>query len=88
VVGNRTYLCGDDILKSEMTVTDIINVYLTNIGLVRTKELMLHDLMNSKHRNGMESAIDKIFNKRSNQMRNLWEIRALPNGDFEVVYLS
>jgi len=37
VVGNRTYLCGDDILKSEMTVTDIINHYLTKIGVARTK---------------------------------------------------
>lgn len=72
--------------KSEMTVTDIINVYLTNIGLIRTKELMLHDLMNSKHRNGMASTIDKIFNRRISPTS--WGIRALPNGDFEIVYLD
>ena len=57
--------------KSEMTVTDIININLKKIGLVRTKELMLNHiacrvLMDSKQRNEMESAIDKQFNQGIN----------------------
>jgi len=45
-----------------MTLTDIINHYLTKIGVVRTK--------------------------KEGNMSNLWEVRPLPNGDFEIVYLS
>jgi len=57
--------------KSEMTVTDIININLKKLGLVRTKELMLHHigcrvLMDSKQQNEMESAIDKQFNQGIN----------------------
>jgi len=47
--------------KSEMTVTDIINIYLTKIGLERTKHLMLH-CCDDKQRDELESFIDKIFN--------------------------
>jgi len=46
--------------KSE--ITDIINYYLTKIGVARTKG--------------------------SGIMSNLWEVRALPGGDFEIVYLD
>jgi len=45
-----------------MTLTDIINYYLTKIGVARTK--------------------------RAGSMSNLWEVRSLPNGDFEIVYLD
>jgi len=46
--------------KSEMTVTDIINIYLTKIGLVRTKELMLRHC-DDEYRKELESFIDKKF---------------------------
>ena len=52
--------------KSEMTVTDIINIYLTRIGIVKTKRLMLHKDLDDKQRNNLESAIDKIFNEGIN----------------------
>ena len=57
--------------KSEMTVTDIININLKKLGLVGTKELMLNHigcraLMDDKQRNEMESTIDKIFNEGIN----------------------
>ena len=68
----------------EMTVTDIINTYLTKIGLLRTKEFMLHGV-DDKYRKRMESTIDKAFNRRI--IPTSWGIRALPSGDFEVVYL-
>ena len=51
--------------KSEMTVTDIINTYLKKLGLIRTKELMLHRI-DDKQRDEMESSIDKIFNEGIN----------------------
>ena len=52
--------------KSDMTVTDIINRYLKQIGLEGTKRIMLYKGMESKHREGMESAIDKAFNEGIN----------------------
>jgi hypothetical protein len=52
--------------KTDMTVTDIINRYLKQIGLEGTKRIMLYKGMDPKHREGMESAIDKAFNEGIN----------------------
>ena len=52
--------------ESEMTVTDIINTYLKQIGLEGTKRIMLFKDMDPKQHNEMESAIDKAFQEGIN----------------------
>lgn len=64
--------------KSEMTVTDIINIYLTKIGLIRTKELMLHGV-DEKYHARMESAIDKQFQEGINPKTDTGVVTLIPN---------